>query len=141
MSEVQRHAVSRSGMRYPSGTGRSSLPPTGRDALPALATAAAASLLASSCCFLPLVLVSVGLSGAWLGHLRVLQPYSPILISISIAALALAGRSLFSSRSRSTTSCSVGSVAARPSFKTAFWLIAALTLILLVMPVVAPWFY
>jgi mercuric ion transport protein len=141
MSEVQQHAARRSDMRYPSGTARSSLPPTGRDALPALATAAAAALLASSCCLLPLVLVSVGLSGAWLGHLRALQPYSPIFITIAITALLLAGRSLFSSRSRSTASCSVGSVAARPLFKTAFWLIAALTLILLVMPVVAPWFY
>ena len=135
MSEVQQHAV------RPSGTAHSSPPPTGRDAVSALAAAAAASLLASSCCLLPLALVSVGFSGAWLGHLRVLQPYSPIFISIAIAALVLAGRSLFSRRGRSTASCSVGSVAARPLFKTAFWLIAALTLILLVIPVVAPWFY
>ena len=135
MSEVQQHAV------RPSGKARSSPPPTGRDALSALTAAAAASLLASSCCLLPLALVSVGFSGAWLGQLRVLQPYSPIFISIAIAALVLAGRSLFSRRGRSTASCSVDSVAARPLFKTAFWLIAALTLILLLMPAVAPWFY
>ena len=139
MSEVQQHAVRRSGTGYPSATARSSLPPTRRDAFSALATAAVASLLASSCCLLPLVLVSVGLSGAWLGRLRVLQPYSPIFISIAITALVLAGRSLFSSRS--TASCGVSSAAGRRFYKTAFWIIAAVTLTLLVMPVVAQWFY
>jgi mercuric ion transport protein len=105
----------------------------------ALATAAVASLLASTCCLLPLALVSVGLTGAWLANLRVLQPFSPVLIGIAIAALALAGRSLF--RSRSITSCRIDDAKPRPLYKATFWLVAALTLILLVMPVVAPWFY
>jgi mercuric ion transport protein len=105
----------------------------------ALATAAVASLLASTCCLLPLALVSVGLTGAWLANLRVLQPYSPVLIGIAIAALALAGRSLF--RSRSTASCRIDGAKPRPFYKATFWLVAALTLILLVTPVLAPWFY
>ena len=105
-----------------------------------LATAAVASLLASTCCLLPLALVSVGLTGAWLANLRMLQPYSPVLIGIAIAALAFAGRSLH--RSRSTTSCRIdGSAKPRPLLKATFWLVAALTLILLVTPVVVPWFY
>ena len=106
----------------------------------ALATAAVASLLASTCCLLPLALVSVGLTGAWLANLRMLQPYSPVLIGIAVAALALAGRSLF--RSRSTLLCRIdGGAKPHPLYKATFWLVAALTLILLVMPVVAPWFY
>jgi mercuric ion transport protein len=105
----------------------------------ALATAAVASLLASTCCLLPLALVSVGLTGAWLANLRVLQPFSPVLIGIAIAALALAGRSLF--RSRSITSCRIDGAKPHPFYKAAFWLVAALTLILLVTPVLAPWFY
>ncbi len=104
----------------------------------ALATAAVSSLLASTCCLLPLAFVSVGLTGAWLGNLRVLQPYSPILVGIAIAALALAGRSL---RSRSTISCRVDGAKYRTFYKATFWLVAALTLILLITPVVAPWFY
>jgi mercuric ion transport protein len=91
---------------------------------------------------MPLILVSAGLSGAWLSNLRVLQPYSPILIGIAIAALVLAGRSLF----RSAGPCRADGKAfqgSRPrSFhKTIFWAIAALTVVLLVTPVVAPWFY
>ena len=91
---------------------------------------------------MPLVLVSAGLSGAWLSNLRVLQPYSPIFIGIAIAALALAGRSLF----RSTASCRVDAGAPRggarrPFHIAMFWVIALLTLVLLVTPVAAPWFY
>jgi mercuric ion transport protein len=106
----------------------------------ALATAAVASLLASTCCLLPLALVSVGLTGAWLANLRVLQPYSPVLIGIAIAALAFAGRSLF--RGRSTLLCRIdGGAKPRLLYTATFWLVAALTLILLVMPAAAPWFY
>ncbi len=105
----------------------------------ALATAAVASLLASSCCLLPLALASVGLTGAWLGNLRVLQPYSPILIGIAIAALVLAGRSHFGSRS--AAACRIDGAKPRTFYPAMFWLVATLTLILLVMPVVAPWFY
>ena len=108
----------------------------------ALGAAGIAAVLASSCCLMPLILVSAGLSGAWLGHLRVLQPYSPIFIGIAIMALALAGRSLF----RNAASCRLDGGALRAggprSFhKVIFWVIAALTMVLLVTPVVAPWFY
>jgi mercuric ion transport protein len=105
-------------------------------ALSALATAAVASVLASSCCLLPLLLVSVGLSGAWLGDLRILQPYSPILTGVAVVALVFAGHSL-----RRPASCRVGSPSSRSLYRVSFWLIAALTLILLVTPLVAPWFY
>jgi mercuric ion transport protein len=108
----------------------------------ALGAAGIAALLASGCCLMPLVLVSAGLSGAWLSNLRVLQPYSPVFIGIAIAALALAGRSLF----RSAASCRVDGGAPRGGGQRSFhivmfWVIAVLTLVLLVMPVVAPWFY
>jgi len=102
-----------------------------------------AALLASSCCLMPLALVSAGLSGAWLSNLRVLQPYSPVFTGVAIAALGLAGRSLF----RSTAACRVeegalqGGRRSRTFHKAIFWVIAGLTVILLLTPVAAPWFY
>ena len=92
----------------------------------ALAAAGISSALASSCCLLPLAFVSLGLSGAWLGRLRVLQPYSPILQGISLAALLVAAYT---------------GIPKRPIYRAAFGVIGALTLILLLMPVIAPWFY
>jgi mercuric ion transport protein len=91
---------------------------------------------------MPLILVAAGLSGAWMSHLRVLQPYSPIFIGTALIALVLAGRSLF----RRAASCRVDGGALRAgaprSFhRMIFWVIAALTMVLLLTPVVAPWFY
>jgi mercuric ion transport protein len=92
----------------------------------ALTTAGISSALASSCCLLQLAFVSLGLTGAWLGRLRVLQPYSPFLVGISLVALIVAA---------------YNGIPRRPIYRAAFGVIAALTLILLLMPVVAPWFY
>ena len=35
------------------------------------------ALAASSCCIVPLVLFSLGITGAWLGNLAALTPYQP----------------------------------------------------------------
>ncbi|HWP26070.1 MAG TPA: mercuric transporter MerT family protein [Xanthobacteraceae bacterium] len=45
-------------------------------------------LAASSCCILPLVLFSLGVSGAWLGNLTQLAPYQPYFIAATIACVA-----------------------------------------------------
>ena len=45
------------------------------------------ALAASSCCILPLLLVSLGLGGAWLSKLTALSPYQPIFIAAALAAL------------------------------------------------------
>jgi mercuric ion transport protein len=146
MGELQPYAAQPSAGPHSSNTTHPPAEATGRSSglglratRAALATAAVASLLASTCCLLPLALVSVGLTGAWLANLRVLQAYSLGLIGIAIAALALAGRNIF--RSRSSISCRIDVAKPRPLYKAAFWLVTALTLILLVMPIVAPWFY
>jgi mercuric ion transport protein len=45
------------------------------------------ALAASSCCILPLVLFSLGVSGAWIGNLTQLAPYQPYLIAATLAFL------------------------------------------------------
>src|SRR5260370_37158401 len=47
----------------------------------------AGALAASSCCILPLVLFSLGVSGAWIGNLTQLAPYQPFFIAATIACL------------------------------------------------------
>lgn len=39
------------------------------------------ALAASSCCIVPLVLFSLGISGAWIGNLTALAPYKPLFIA------------------------------------------------------------
>ncbi|NOY69410.1 MAG: mercury transporter MerT [Deltaproteobacteria bacterium] len=48
------------------------------------------AILASSCCLLPLLLVSIGIGGAWMGSLTALEPYRPIFITITLLLLAFA---------------------------------------------------
>ncbi len=45
------------------------------------------ALAASTCCIVPLVLVSVGVSGAWIGSLTALAPYQPLFIATAFASL------------------------------------------------------
>jgi hypothetical protein len=60
-------------------TGESSSDRTGSGALLAGGLAA---ILASTCCLGPLVLVALGLSGAWIGNLTLLEPYRPFFIAV-----------------------------------------------------------
>ena len=45
------------------------------------------AIAASSCCVLPILLFSLGVSGAWIGNLTALAPYQPYFIAVTIALL------------------------------------------------------
>ncbi|NNE06706.1 MAG: mercury transporter MerT [Xanthomonadales bacterium] len=48
----------------------------------------AGAILTSSCCILPLVLVSLGVSGAWIGTLTSLEPYKHLIALVTLVLLA-----------------------------------------------------
>jgi len=111
---------------------------------PALTLAALAAVLASGCCVLPLLFAVLGISGAWISQLRWLEPYSVGLTLLAIASLGLAAWHLFPAGERTVPSCETGDSACRTVHAKArhwFWLVCALTLIPLLVPLVAPWFY
>ena len=54
-----------------------------------------AAIGASLCCVGPLILISLGISGAWIGTLTALEPYRPIFIGITVLFLFLAFRKLY----------------------------------------------
>ena len=62
---------------------------TGRSGIAGLLSAGGVlgALAASSCCVLPLVLVSVGVTGSWMSGLTVLEPYRLILLAFTAAFL------------------------------------------------------
>ena len=45
------------------------------------------ALAASSCCIMPLVLFSLGVSGAWIGNFTRLAPYQPYFLALTIGCL------------------------------------------------------
>ena len=69
------------------------------------------ALAASSCCILPLVLFSLGVSGAWIGNLTQLAPYQPFFIAASIACV---GYGYWLVYRASKAACAGGEACARP---------------------------
>ena len=58
------------------------------------------AIAASSCCIAPLVLFSLGISGAWIGNLTALAPYQPYFIAATLAASDMATGWFTGARSR-----------------------------------------
>ena len=100
-----------------------------------------AAILASTCCLGPLVLVALGVSGAWIGNLTRLEPYRSFFIAAALVALSFAGRRIF----RPAHACEPGEVCAMPAtrrvYKVIFGIVSVLVLIALVFPYVVKLFY
>lgn len=107
----------------------------------ALLAGGIAAILASTCCVGPLVLITVGVSGAWISNLTLLEPYQPIFVGAAVIALLLAWQRIW----RPAAVCLPGEVCAIPqvnrAYKKLFWVVAALVIVALGFPLVAPWFY
>jgi mercuric ion transport protein len=70
------------------------------------------AILASSCCVLPLILVTLGASGAWIGSLSTLDPYKGYFAAFTLVFLGLGYREAFRKRD---TECEDGSFCATPA--------------------------
>lgn len=104
----------------------------------ALAAGGVAAILASACCLGPLLLVSLGLGGAWMGQLQVLEPYRPYTVAIAVVALFFAYRRIF----RPPAACAPGDLCAVPrsrrAYKAVFWSVAVLVVVAIAYPYVVP---
>jgi mercuric ion transport protein len=106
-----------------------------------LAAGGIAAILASACCLGPLVLVSLGLGGAWIGNLTALEPFRPVFVGAALVALFFAYRRIF----RPGAKCKPGEICARPqtkrAYKAMFGVVAILLTVALAFPYIAPRFY
>ncbi len=100
------------------------------------------AFLASACCVGPLVLLTLGISGAWIGSLTALEPYKPIFAVIALGFIAAGFRQVYF---RKPVVCEPGSYCARPSSaritKTALWVSLVLVLSALTIDWWAPLLY
>src|SRR6266545_7786465 len=100
------------------------------------------AILASSCCIAPLVLLTLGVSGAWIGNLTALEPYKPYFAGVTLVFIGLGFRQVYFN---DKPACTDGSYCARPeSFpltKTALWLATVLVVLALTINWWAPLFY
>lgn len=54
-----------------------------------------AAIGASVCCVGPLVLLALGISGAWVSNLTAMEPYRPFFIGLTLLFLGLSFRKLY----------------------------------------------
>src|SRR5690242_3437290 len=59
------------------------------------ALAVVSTLLASTCCVLPLVLVLLGVGGAWMANLAALKPVTPLFVVLALGMIGWAGYLVF----------------------------------------------
>jgi mercuric ion transport protein len=106
-----------------------------------LAAGILAAIGASICCVGPLVLLALGISGAWISSLTALEPYRPIFIGLTLLFLGLAFYRLYLAQ----PVCTPGSACANPRMlkrqRLTFWIVAILVLGLIAVPWLAPLFY
>ena len=100
-----------------------------------------AAVIGSLCCVAPLVLITLGISGAWISHLTALEPYRPIFIGITGVFMALAFRQLYWVPAR----CAPGGTCANPKLqrrqRQMFWLVFTALAMLIAFPWYAPYLF
>jgi len=128
-------------MTQPTRTGAASIKGAGDDRSQARLIAAGGilgALAASACCILPLVLVTVGISGAWIGNLTALAPYKAYFAA---GTLALLGYGYYLVYVRPKQACADGSCA-RPLpsrvVKLSLWIATVLVVAALAFDYIAP---
>ena len=70
-----------------------------------------AALTASICCVGPLLLIGLGVSGAWIGNLTLLEPFRPYLMTLTFGILGYAFYKIYK---RNLENCEPGSYCSNP---------------------------
>lgn len=102
---------------------------------------AAAAIGASACCAGPLVLVLLGVGGAWGSRLVAMEPYQPYFIAAAIAFFGFAFYRLY----MRPAPCAPGDACAVPDTRkrqrALFWVVCVVAVALMSTPLYAPLFY
>jgi mercuric ion transport protein len=97
-----------------------------------------AAIVGSLCCVAPLVLLTLGISGAWISRLTALEPYRPVFIGVTVVFMGLAFRQLYIVPAR----CAPGEVCENPQLqrrqRQIFWVVVAGLAALITFPWYAP---
>ena len=100
-----------------------------------------AALAAASCCVIPFALFMVGIGGAWIGNLTLLEPYQPIFAAVAVGCL---GYGFYLVYRKPKAACAEGSYCAGPSSnriaKIGLWTATVLVIIAVGFPRIATLF-
>ena len=100
-----------------------------------------AGIGASACCVGPLLLLSMGIGGAWIAHLTALEPYWPVFIVLTVLFLGATFWKLY----LAPQSCAVGddcfADGTRKVQRILLWVLLQIVLLLVASPWILPIFY
>jgi mercuric ion transport protein len=109
------------------------MPNTPNNKLP-LVLAGLAAIGASACCFGPLLLLTLGIGGAWIGSLTSMAPYSPYFTAVTLIILAFVFRKLYLSPQQ----CDEDSACANPNViqnqRIIFWIVSVILIAMITFP-------
>ena len=99
-----------------------------------------AAIIASVCCVGPLVLLALGIGGAWVGNLTALEPFRPYLMGLTLIILGYAFYKIY--RKPKPEECEPGSYCANPKSdrinKIFLWISTVFVILLLSVPYLIP---
>ena len=102
---------------------------------------AAAAIGASACCAGPLLLVILGVGGAWGSRLVALEPLQPYFVTLALMFFGFAFYRLY----RPQDACAPDEVCSVPAVRrrqrVMFWVVSAFAAALMAFPLYAPLFY
>lgn len=105
-----------------------------------IAAGVLSALGASTCCVLPLILVSIGVGGAWVAQLRELERFYYVFLAIALAAFGFAFYRLY----LKPAPCAPDTACATPQVRTrqriAFWATLVTAKLLVLSPFYVPYF-
>jgi mercuric ion transport protein len=100
-----------------------------------------AGIGASACCVGPLLLLSLGVGGAWIAHLTALESYRPIFIVLAVVLFGWAFRKLYLLPHSCKASNECVADRTRGLQRVLFWVFLPITLGLIGSPWIVPIFH
>ena len=108
---------------------------------PSLVAGVLAALGATACCFGPLLLVTLGLGGAWVSSLRALEAFQPVFAILTLAFIGFAFYRLYIQPQRCTPDAVCTDPAVLKRQRSVFWVVVAIIAAMFAFPFYAPLLY
>lgn len=114
---------------------------TEHSASPSLTGGLLTGIAASVCCVGPFLLLTLGVSGAWIGNLSAMTSFRPYLIGITLVLLGFAFRKLYLLPRRCAPAAQCATPQGLKTQRRYFWLVSLFVLVMIGFPYYGPYLF